>query len=270
MTMFKRSTAIFKMLAISKRIRFLISSLILSVGFIGIQAIDDSYKFIAIAILVLMAGIFSVWSFFEGLGKDMTILSLVLPMLFTLGVGIFWFLLPSNIYTKIPIVIFFTLGIYILFSTMNIYTVSSSRTIALLRAARGVGFVITLVTAFLLFDAILSLRQNVFVSSPFIFLTSLLLFLQGFWSIELDKKMDSGLLNLSLISSLVITEFSIIISFWPVTLVVGSLFLTSGVYMLLGLGQTKLEDRLFPNAIREYLTVGAIVLVGMFFATHWK
>jgi len=258
------------MLSISKRIRFLISSLALFFGFIGIQVVDDSYKFIVIGILVFMTGVFAVWSFFEGLGKDMTILSLILPMLFTLGVGLFWFLLPSNIYARIPIIIFFTVGIYILFSTMNIYTVSSSKTIALLRAARGVGFVITLVTAFLIFDAILSLRQNIFISAPLIFLTSFLLFLQGFWSIDLEKKMDNGLLGLAVISSLIVSEISIVVSFWPVTLVVGSLFLTSGVYMLLGLGQTKLEDRLFPNSIREYLTVGVLVLIGMFFATRWR
>ncbi|MFZ3301329.1 MAG: hypothetical protein WA152_01290, partial [Microgenomates group bacterium] len=142
----------------SKRLRFILSSLILSGGFVWIQFLDDTYKFIAIGILVILTGIFSVWSFFEGLGKNMTLLSLILPMLFTLGVGIFWFLLPSSIYTRIPIVIFYGLGLYVLSSTMNIYTVSSQKTIALLRAARGVGFVLTLATSFLIFDAILSIR----------------------------------------------------------------------------------------------------------------
>lgn len=216
-----------------------------------------------------MTGVFSVWSFFEGLGKDMTLLSLVLPMLFTLGVGMFWFLLPVNVYTRIPIVIFYAIGLYVLSSTMNIYTVSSQKTIALLRAARGVGFVLTLATSFLIFDAILSVRQGVFVSSSLTLLSSFLLFLQGFWSIELDKKMDRNIFLMSLISGVILTELSIIIFFWPVTVVVGSLFLTSGVYLLLGLGQAKLEDRLFPSVVREYLTVGLIVLIGMFFATRW-
>lgn len=241
----------------------------LLLGFISIQFLDESFKFPAIAALVLFTGLISIWSFFEGLGKDMTLTSIILPMLFTLGVGIFWFLLPANLYTRIPIIIFFTAGIYVLLSTMNIYTVSSSKTIALLRAARGVGFVLTLITSFLLFDAILSIRQSVFLSSPLVFISSFLLFIQGFWSIELEKKYDQTLMSMSLISSLIVTELSILIFFWPVTVVVGSLFLTSGVYLLLGLGQTKLEDRLFPSVIREYLTVGFIVLIGMFFATQW-
>ncbi len=260
---------LFHSILISKRIRFIISSIFLLIGFTSIQIFDDLNKFLFIGVLVLLTGILSFWSFYEGMGKNMTLSALILPMMFTLGVGMFWFLLPSSVYTRIPIIIFYTAGIYILLSTMNIYTVSSSKTIALLRAARGVGFVLTLITSFLLFDAILSIRQYAFISSPLIFIVSILLFIQGFWSIELEKKIDSKIGLMTLISSLIVTELSIAISFWPVTVVVGSLFLTSGVYMLLGLGQTKLEDRLFPNSIREYITVGLIVLVGMFFATHW-
>lgn len=253
----------------SKRFRFIISSILLSAGFIWIQFIDDSTKFLAIAVLVLLTAIFSFWSFYEGLGKNMTLLSIVLPMLFTLGVGIFWFLLPVNIYTRIPIVIFYGLGIYILSSTMNIYTVSSQKTIALLRAAHGVGFVLTLLTSFLLFDAILSIRFNFLISSLLVFVSSFLLFFQGLWSIELEKEFDMKIFQTALISSLVVAELSILIFFWPVTVVVGSLFLTSGVYLLLGLGQAKIEDRLFPSVVREYLTLGLIVLIGMFFATRW-
>jgi hypothetical protein len=152
---------------------------------------------------------------------------------------------------------------------MNIYTVSSQKAIVLLRAARGVGFVLTLLTAFLIFDAILSLRINILLSAPLILVSSLVLFLQGFWSIDLDKTVDKNLFLLSLVSSIVVTEIQIMIFFWPVSVVAGSLFLTASIYLLLGLGQAKLEDRLFPNITREYLTVGAVVLLGMFLATHW-
>lgn len=268
--MFKEFILTFKHTTMSKKLRFLISSILLSIGFILIQFLEGKFKFPAISILVFLTGVFSAWSFYEGLGKNMTWVSLILPTLFTLSVGIFWFLLPSNIFTRIPIVIFFAMGIYVLFSTMNIYTVSSSlRTIGLLRAARGVGFVLTLVTSFLIFDAIFSIRQIVFINVLLSFILSFLLFIQGFWSINLEKKLEKNLLSLSLVSSLIIAELTMLIFFWPVTVVVGSLFLTSGVYLLLGLGQAKLEDRLFPSVAREYLTLGLIVLLGMFFATRW-
>lgn len=254
---------------LSKKLRFVISSLILSVGFISTQFIDGTSKFLVIVILVLLSGALSAWSFYEGLNLNMTLLSLILPMLFTLGVGVFWFLLPSSIYTNIPIVLFYAIGNYVISSTMNIYTVASSKSIALLRAARGVGFVLSLFTAFFVFDAILSIRLDILATSLLVFATSLLIIVQGLWSIDLETKFDRELFQMSLISSIIIAELSVAIFFWPVTVVVGSLFLTSGVYLLLGLGQAKLEDRLFPNVVREYLTVGAIVLIGMFFATQW-
>lgn len=254
----------------SKRIRFVLTSIILSVGFMVIQFLQGSYKFPAIGVLVGLTAILFFWSLREGLGKNMTLVSLILPVLFTLGVGIFWFLLPSSLYTQIPIVIFFAIGIYVLCLTMNIYTVSATRTtIALLRAARGVGFVLTLVTAFLIFNAILSLRQNVLFMLPLYFVSSFLLFFQGFWSIELEKTIQKKVVLMSLISAFVLAQFAVGIFFWPVTVVVGSLFLTSGVYLLLGLGQAKLEERLFSATIREYLTVGFVVLLGMLFATRW-
>lgn len=57
--------------------------------------------------------------------------------------------------------------------------------------------------------------------------------------------------------------------FWPVSVVVGSLFLTVTFYMLLGLGQAKVEERLFPAVVREHVVVGIVVFLAMFIATHW-
>lgn len=152
---------------------------------------------------------------------------------------------------------------------MNVFTVSAVRTIALLRAARGVGFVLTLVTLFLIYNAILSLKIPIWWSAPLITLLSLPLFLQGFWTIPLDIKLTKEVVILSLVSSLVVGEIAVGLFFWPATLVVGSIFLTVAVYVLLGLGQAKLEQRLFSQTVREYLLVGILVFIGMYFATHW-
>jgi hypothetical protein len=74
---------------------------------------------------------------------------------------------------------------------------------------------------------------------------------------------------MSVVASLIVGEVAVSLFFWPVTVVVGSLFLTVAAYMLLGLGQSKLEARLFTQTVREYLFVGAFVFVGMFIATRW-
>jgi hypothetical protein len=253
----------------SKRTRFVITSLVLAMGFIGIQFLTDQNRFWAIGILgVLTVGLFF-WSLRESLGKNMTALTLVLPLIFTLGVGFFWFLLPTNIFARIPIVIFYGAGVYVLCLTANIYSVAAVRTIALLRAARGVGFVLTLITSFLVFDALLSLKTEIYILVPSILLISFPLYLQGFWSMLLSTDYSKELFTLTAIATLITAETAAVLYFWPTTVVVGSLFLTSTFYVLLGLGQAKLEGRLFSSTVREHLIVGSIIFAAMYFTTHW-
>ncbi len=253
----------------SKRRRFVITSIVLSLGFVAIQFLNDQNRFWAIGVLGLATIFLFSWSLFEGLGRNMTLLTLVLPTIFTLGVGTFWFLLPANIFARIPVVIFYAIGIYILCLTMNIFTVSAIRTIALLRAARGVGFVLSLITSFLVFDAALSLRYPIYYLLPLVLGVSFPLFFQGFWSVVLEKEFSKDILITSAISTLIMAEIAAVLFFWPVTVVVGSLFLTVTFYILLGLGQSRIEGRLFSATIREHLTVGALVFIAMYFATHW-
>ncbi|MGB6882019.1 MAG: hypothetical protein WBD86_01840 [Microgenomates group bacterium] len=253
----------------NKRKRFIVTSIILSLGFVGIQFIENQLRFFTIGALGLLTIILFVWSLREGLGKDLTLLALVLPTFFTLGVGLFWFLLPTNVFARLPAVIFYGLGIYALCLTTNIYTVAAIRTIALLRAARGVGFVLTLVTSFLVFDTILSLKTSLPFTCLAVTVTSFPLFLQGYWTILLEVKFSKELFLMSAIASLIAGEMAASLFFWPVTVVVGSLFLTVTAYMLLGLGQAKLEARLFAQTVREYLFVGVLVFIGMFLATRW-
>jgi len=253
----------------SKRKRFVTTSALLSLGFIAIQFLNDQNRFWAIGLLGVATIFLFLWSLWGTIGKNMTLLTLVLPTIFTFGVGVFWFLLPANVYTRIPIVLFYGIGIYVLCLTMNIFTVSAVRTIALLRAAKGVGFVLSLVTSFLVFDAIMSLRTESYFLVVLVLVLSLPLFLQGLWSVQLEKSISKDLIKFSLVSSLVMSEVALALYFWPVTVVVGSLFLTVTFYILLGLGQAQLDGRLFPSVIREHLTVGALVFIAMFFATHW-
>ena len=253
----------------SKRRRFVITSLLLCLGFVAVQFLNDQNRFWAIGALGILTVVLFYWSLMESLKGGLTLLTLVLPVIFTLGVGVFWFLLPANIFARIPIVIFYGLGIYTLCLTANIYSVASVRTIALLRAARGVGFVLSLLTSFLVYDAILSTKSELYILIPFALVVSFLLYLQGYWSMLLDAEHSKELFILSGISSLLTAEVATVLFFWPVTVVVGSLFLTVTFYMLLGLGQAKLDGRLFASVVREHLMVGALVFTAMFFATHW-
>lgn len=255
---------------ISKRQKFLITALVLSGGFIVINLFEPFSRFFSIGLLGILTLILFSWSLKEGIGLNATLSTLILPTMFTTGVGIFWFLIPTNVYARIPVVIIYGVGVYVLCLTLNIYTVSAVRTIALLRAARGVGFVLTLFTYFLLSNVILSFKSSFFISTLAVLLVSIPMFYQGYWTIILKKRPGADLIIITLISSLLVGEVAFGLFFWPVTVVVGSLFLTIAVYMILGLGQAKLEGRLFQQTIREYLVVGVVVFFGIFLSTRWS
>jgi len=82
----------------SKRRRFVVTSLLLSLGFIAVQFLNNQNRFWAIGVLGILTIILFYWSLFESLGKNMTLLTLVLPTIFTLGVGFFLFLLKAKNY----------------------------------------------------------------------------------------------------------------------------------------------------------------------------
>src|SRR3990170_6621802 len=193
----------------SKRKRFIATSITLSLGFVGIQFLPEQYRIISIGLLGLLTLLLFFWSLKEGLGFNMTLITLTLPLIFTLGVGFFWFLLPTSPLTRIPIVIFYGFGIYALCLTANIYTVSAIRTIALLRAAKGVGFVLTLMTFFLVFDTILSFKWPIYFNSILVFLVSIPLYLQGFWIIDLQRSLSRKLYINSVITAFIMGEIAL-------------------------------------------------------------
>lgn len=253
----------------TKRQKFLLSSGILSFGFLFIQLANILFRYEAIVVIALASALLSFWSLREGLGRSATLLTLILPVAFTLGIGLFYFLLPANIWARVPVVALFAVGFYALLLTANIYTVAAIRTIALLRAASAVGFLLTLAAAFFLFDTVFSLRLYPWANSILVFLVCLPLVLQNLWSVELEERVSSQVLHLTAAISMVAAELAFILSFWPVSVAVGSLFLTSVLYVTLGLSAAKLQQRLFAQTVREYLLVGLVVFVTMYLTTRW-
>lgn len=254
---------------ISKRQKFLISILILSLGLLAIQVANISWRYSAIFGLATLTYLLSAWSLKEGLAGIEWLTVLILPTLFTSSVGLFYFIVPGVWWARLPIVLLYSLGLYALLLTENIFSVAAIRTIQLLRSAQAVGFLLTLVTAFFLFDTVFSYRLPFYFNFLLVFAISLPLFLQGFWYINLGEKITSGLLLASLACSLILGEAALSFSFWPVTVSVGSLGLTTAFYILLGLVQHQLSERLFPKTIKEYLEIGLIVFLVIFFTTHW-
>lgn len=246
-----------------KRQKFVFTAILLSIAIAGIQFLSLELRYISIGILTLATWIMSAWSLKEGL-SGIEWLTVLLPMcLFSAGVGFFFILLPSHWLAKLVIIVLFGVGQYALLLTSNIFSVAAIRTIALLRAAQAVGFVMTLLTGFFVYNTILSFRQGFWINGPIVTIASLLLLLPALWSVRLEERLSKPLMRFCLTMSILVGLMGVAISFWPISLAVSSLFLTTLLYVYLGIAQHYFSERLYKKTALEYITVGMVVLVTM-------
>ncbi len=246
-----------------KRQKFVLTSVLLSVFLGGIQFAPLEYRYYLIAAMTALTWVLSAWSLREGL-NGVEWLTVILPMaLFTAGVGFFYILLPSHWLARSIIILLFGIGQYTLLLTSNIFSVAAIRTIALLRAAQAVGFVMTLLTGFFLYNTILSFRQGFWVNGPVIWVTSTLLLIPALWSVKLEEKLTSKLIRYCGVIGGMLALLAVGVSFWPISLAVSSLFITTMLYVYLGISQHHFSDRLFRRTAWEYIIVGMVVLVTM-------
>lgn len=258
-----------KLFKIDKRKKFFITAFLLSIGLLSIQIFGIDWRYLAIVLLGVATYFLAAWSLSEGLNGIEWLTVLILPVLFTIGVGLFYFLTPVLWLARLPLIFLYGIGLYSLLLTENIFSVAAIRTIQLLRSAHAVSFLLTLTASFFLYNVIFSFREGPLFNFLLTFLVSLPLFIQGFWCVNLEEKLTKKVWLYSLASSLVLGEIALAFSFWPVTVAVGSLSLTTALYILLGLIQHHLSEKLFRRTINEYIGVGIAVLIIIFITTRW-
>ncbi|MDZ7587144.1 MAG: hypothetical protein U0946_05270 [Patescibacteria group bacterium] len=250
--------------------KLVIVAVVLSLGLLGIQSIDIDARYQAIGLLAGVAYGLSAWALFDDLKGMEWLTVLILPVLYPVAVALFYFLLPVRLLSRLMILSIFGIGMYALLLTENIFSVAAIRTIQLLRAAHAVGFLLTLLVAFFLWDSLFSFRLAPWWNALGVGLTSLPLLLQGLWSVNLDDKVSSEVVNNSLGMSWGLATLAWMISFWPVTITIASLFLVTGLYVGLGLIQNRMSGKLFKKTAAEYLWVAGLVVGLTFLLARWK
>ncbi|MEI6690879.1 MAG: hypothetical protein WCL07_03975 [bacterium] len=255
----------------TKRRRFLLVSLALTVGLFVVQRFPVESRIYVFGIYGLISYLLCAWSLFRDLRGVSWVSNLILPTLYPVAVGLFYFLLPQYEVTKIMVAVIFLISMYALLLTSNIFAVASIRTIQLLRAARAVGFLLTVLTAAFLFHFIFSLRVGVLYIFGMSSLVTYPLFLFGIWSYTLGDKLLGRDLMRALVGTLVVVEVAVAISFWQIDVSLISIYLSMIVYVVLGILQHELEDRLFARTIQEYVGFGMLVfgIIVAMVMTRW-
>ena len=194
---------------------------------------------------------------------------LILPFFFTISFSLFYPLIPARLLTRIILILLYAFGLYSLFLSQNIFAVSAIRTINLLRSARIVSFVLTIIVLFLLTNIIFSLRFPFFITPILISMLAFLLNFQSLWAYSLSKEFVRESITLSFLVSLALGQLALVLNLWPVTAAIYSIFITGIFYAYSGLTRAWVEKRLFKGILWEYVWVAFLAILILVFFSNW-
>lgn len=257
-------------LSLTKRQQFVILTGMLCVGLMVTQLVSADWRYPMALALSLLAFLFSAFALRDDLRGIEWLSLLTLPALFTAAVSLFYFLLPARWLTRVPVVVLYAVGMYALLLTENIYNVAADRTIALLRAAHSVGFLLTLFTYFLLVQTVMAFRLPFYLNALFVGGISFFLIFQSLWAVVLETTVDRRVWRITWATSIVLSELSWAFSFWPTQSTLKVLLLTTMFYGIVGMAQQYLVEKLYKKTVIEFFSLCAIVFAIVLLATRWR
>lgn len=261
---------IFSGFRLTKRKEFVVITAGATAGFIGMQFATPGIHFWLVFFLGALALLLSAIGLREGLKGIKYGMLLLLPVAYTVSLGLFYFLLPVRWLTRLPVAMLYAVGMYAILLVENIYNVAVNRSIQLLRVAHAVGLLATLATLYFFFNTLFSFRFQAPVNMITVFFVQFPLILQSLWSVDLHEKLSGRLILYSLAFSLIGAEAALVISYWPLKPILASLLLVTFNYTLIGIGQHALAKRLFRKYIVEYSLVFTVVLLLIIVSTRYR
>lgn len=195
---------------------------------------------------------------------------LALPILLTAGVILTGEIENLPIPWKYFLPPVYGAGMYVTLLAENIFNVAAERSIPLLRAAQTIGYLLTLGVTFLVSTLLFTRHLPSYFNFLVMFLVGGAAVGQALWQVKLDETNKRKLVLASLVSAISVSQFALVISFWPVHPMAAGLVLTTVVYVLIGLIQHDWQENLTKRALMEYLAVLVAVFLVLLFTTSWS
>lgn len=263
-------------IALDKRQKFVIGVLLLSLSLFVTEFYHFRFSrsgFLTALVLSFVSDIFLYWAIRKDLPKSSGSLYsyniFILPFFYTLAFGLFYFLVPARILSRVVLTALYAIGLYSLYLCQNIFTVGVTKTIQLLSGARIVSFVLTLLSFFFLMNILFTLHFPIYVIAPFIFVLAFLLMFQSIWTYAMQSEALHLLPLWTLLLTVCVFEVAVMIWFWPSTPTITALFLTGLFYTIVGLSHVWFDRRLFRGVLWEYVWVSAVVFFVLILSTSW-
>lgn len=255
-------------LSIEKRHKFIIGTIILSLGlFFSEFKLGSAGIFVPI-LLAILSDLFLYWALYNEIKENRIKEAFILPFFYSLSFGFFFFLTPATLIFRVFLGGVYAFGLYSIFLSQNILAISSTRTITLLQGARIVSFIASLVSYFFLTNTIFTLHTTILIYLPLLFIFSFFLIYHLIWSYTLTKIIKPILIWI-LVLSLCLLEAAILLWFWPSSPTFIALFMTGFFYAIVGLSHIWFERRFFKGVLWEYIWVGCIVFFVLILFTPW-
>lgn len=240
---------------IQKRIRFVMSSIILTVLLLVSTFFSFDQVWIFFPVFILLSYFFTYFSILEDIENVEWITLFIMPVIFTVVCYSFYFLFPVRWLTRVPYLFIYSVSMYAIFLTSNIFNVGVEKSLRLYKAAFSVNYLFQTFLIFLASNIIFSLREYFIVNAIGVGIVSFALAAQLFWTIKLDLILSTEVRNHALFVGLLMAETALVLSFLPLQGSVLSLILASTYYSVGGLTSAHLDSRLFRSTIREYVIV---------------
>lgn len=244
-----------------RREKFVISSVLLSIGLLLVQWTALDYRYLAVGVFTLVSYLFSTWALSDDLQFHERLTIVPLPAMYSLATSLFYYLLPDSILSQVAILVLFGIGMYALYLTSNIFSVAKGRTIQLMHAAHAVGLLFTLITSLLLSNTIFSLRLPFYFTVLLIGLAHFPLIFMSLWVVRLENEVSERISVLAGVLTVGVMEITLALMFVPLSVWYNSLFVMSTLYIGLGIFHNHLKGRLFDRTMKEYALVATFVAV---------
>lgn len=258
-----------KKFTFSKRQKFVGIVLLLSVGIFISEFFTGTNTIIISLGLAFLTDILLYWVLRKDMRGWSALPILILPFFYTLSCGLFYSVVPQRMISRFLITFFYSFGLYSLLLTQNIFAVSTLRTINLVRSARIVSFVITLIILFFLTNTIFSLRLPFYMTPFLVGFISFLLGFQSLWIRTIDGASPRDVLLHGAICAMMIFELAWALIMWPVQAAIYTLFITGMFYTYIGVSQVWFEKRLFKGVLWEYIWVGFFSILFLIVFSGW-
>lgn len=257
------------MFFIEKRIRFVISTLCLSLFLLVSTFFFFDRAALFIPLLIIGSYVATFFALYEGIEKIEWYMLFLMPVLLSVAMYLFYFLFPVRWLTRIPFILVYAVSTYAVLLSSNIFNVGVEKNLQLYRAGFSVNYLIQTMVFFLTSNVLASFHWG-FLANAFIFgILAFGMSLQLYWSIRLDLHLRKEVFRHAWLTALLIGETCLFLSFLPVQESIFALVVAVLYYCIAGLTHLHLDERLFKHSVREYITILVVILAILFLSISW-